>query len=118
MKVLVCGDRNYADYNAIKNYLLKNNVSCVVQGEAPGADSLAKRAAQELGIKVLSYPANWSQLGLKAGPIRNVQMLSENPDIEQVVAFHDDIHNSKGTKHMVNHASAKGYKTLVVEKKK
>lgn len=118
MKVIICGDRNYSDYKAIKEFLKNSDVTCVVQGEAPGADSLAKKAALELGIEVLSYPANWSALGKKAGPIRNAQMLSENPDVRQVIAFHDDFNASKGTKHMINHAAAKGYDTRVVEKKK
>jgi len=45
-------------------------------------------------------------------------MLKDNPDIDLVVAFHDDIENSKGTKHMVNIAQKNGIKTLLFEKKK
>lgn len=118
MKILVCGDRKYQDYDAIFNFLSQKRPSCVVHGAAPGADSLAGKAAQALGIPVLEYPADWNRYKLAAGPMRNCQMLVENSDIKLVAAFHDDIENSKGTKHMVSIAQKKGIETLLFEKKK
>lgn len=117
-KVLICGDRAYADYDSILAFLKSYYPSCVVHGAAPGADSLAGKAAKELQIPVKDYPADWDKYNRAAGPIRNTLMLKDNPDIDLVVAFHDDIENSKGTKHMVNIAHKNGIKTLLFEKKK
>lgn len=75
----------------------------IIEGEAAGADSIARDVAESLGIPVEKYPANWTAHGLAAGPIRNRQMLTEGkPDA--VLAFHDDIEASKGTKDMVQAA--------------
>jgi hypothetical protein len=71
-----------------------------IEGEAKGADSLARDVALELGFKVLSFPADWDKYHRAAGPIRNRQMLTEGkPDL--VLAFHQDLTRSKGTKNMV-----------------
>jgi hypothetical protein len=36
--------------------------------------------------KIQSFPANWIKYGITAGPIRNLEMIKENPDL--VLAFH------------------------------
>lgn len=51
----------------------------------------------------LPFPAKWKEFGRAAGPIRNQQMLDEGKP-ELVLAFHDDLENSKGTKDMVGRA--------------
>ena len=96
MKVLVCGGRDYKDLKKVYEVLDKlhndYSITIIVHGAAPGADSLADRWASQEGIPRLSYPAEWEKykkLGQKnpAGPIRNAQMLKENPDIELAVSF-------------------------------
>jgi hypothetical protein len=52
------------------------------------------------------YKADWSKLGLAAGPARNHQMLDQQPD--EVWAFHDDMGRSKGTRECVNEAARRG----------
>ena len=48
----------------------------------------------------------WRSYGKKAGPIRNVTMFQkEKPDV--VLAFHDNLEESRGTKHMVEFARRK-----------
>ena len=75
----------------------------VVEGGAPGADLLSKKAAISLNIEYREYKADWKKYGRAAGPKRNQQMLDcERPDL--VVAFHPNINESKGTKDMVNRA--------------
>ena len=59
-----------------------------------------------MGFAVRSYPADWTTYGKAAGPIRNKVMLDQGLDI--VIAFHPDIEQSKGTRHMVSIARAKG----------
>jgi hypothetical protein len=63
--------------------------------------------AEELGIPVLSFPADWARFGRAAGPIRNQRMLDEGkPTL--VLAFHNNIVESKGTKDMVKRARKAG----------
>jgi hypothetical protein len=62
-----------------------------------GADTLAGIIAEQIGLQVEVYPADWNRHGQAAGPIRNQQMLDQGrPDI--VLAFHANISQSKGTK--------------------
>ena len=65
------------------------------------------RRARNNGVKLHEYPADWARHGKRAGPLRNLRMLHEGrPDL--VLAFHDDIENSKGTAHMVTIAQRAG----------
>ena len=104
MRVLICGDRHWCDNDTIKKYLEslpKDTV--IIEGEAPGADIMAREEAQKLGLKVLWFPAEWAKYGRSAGPIRNKRMLDEDkPDL--VVAFHNNIEKSKGTRNMLKQA--------------
>lgn len=64
---------------------------------------MAGQACRELKISFVPFPAHWDIHGRAAGPIRNQQMLDEGlPDM--VIAFHDDIASSKGTKDMISRA--------------
>ena len=107
MRLLICGDRNWTDAKMIASVLRELNPRVVIEGEARGADSLARIEAERMGIPVLKFPAEWGKYHRAAGPIRNAQMLREGrPDM--VVAFHDDLDSSKGTKHMVGLARKAG----------
>ena len=107
MTVLVCGDRNWSSLAAIRRRLRALPPDTVViEGEARGADTLARVAAQELGFRVRKFPARWSEYGRAAGPIRNQQMLDAGPDL--VLAFHADLAHSKGTADMVRRATKAG----------
>lgn len=124
MRVLVTGDRNWTDYRIIAtvlNGLLKSAISdmeelVVIDGQAEGADSFAGAwyGGAEDGIHAIHthvtherYPALWELQGKAAGPMRNTRMLVDGkPDV--VIAFHNNLENSKGTKHMVNIAKRAG----------
>jgi len=109
MKVLVTGDRNWSNRTIIRHALLDlPDKSIIVHGAARGADSIAGEIAEKWDIKVLSYPAQWEVYGKAAGSIRNRQMLEENPDIELVLAFHNNIEKSKGTRDMCSIADKQG----------
>jgi hypothetical protein len=114
MRVLICGDRNWKDYKLIKVTLSAiPDVSLVIEGECRGADVFGKAAALSLGIPVEKYPADWNAHGKAAGPIRNRLMLDAGkPDL--VLAFHDDIEHSKGTKDMKNVAESAGIEVRVI----
>ena len=84
----------------------------VIEGEAKGADTLARIAAESMNLFVDKYPADWSTYALAAGPIRNSQMLIEGkPDC--VVGFNNHIKTSKGTKHMLGIALKAGVPTFL-----
>jgi hypothetical protein len=107
MRVLFCGDRHWTSRHVIYRWMVKVKPTVVIEGEARGADRIAREVADSLGIPVERYPANWSQYHRAAGPIRNKQMLVEGkPDL--VLAFHDDLNSSKGTKNMVTLAQKAG----------
>lgn len=113
MKLLVCGDRHWVDQEFILEAIKKVSPELVIEGGAPGADTLARIAASRLKIPVVEFKAEWNTYGRAAGPIRNIKMLVEGkPDL--VVAFHDDIKNSKGTKHMLEEAKKRGIRTILL----
>lgn len=91
MRLLICGSRAWTDGELILAELRKlAGVAVVIEGEAPGADTLARQAAEQLGIPVLPFHADWDRYGRGAGPRRNQQMLDEgHPDL--VVAFSEDV---------------------------
>lgn len=113
MKVLVCGDRNWADRELIREALkLLSGQDTIIEGGARGADTMAKGVAEELGLNVEVFKAEWKKYGRAAGPIRNRQMLDEKPD--RVLAFHDNLEESKGTKDTVTEARRRGIPVSVI----
>lgn len=129
MRLLICGDRHWEDFHIITTTLhgfLSDAATnfdklVIIEGCAKGADSIAchwydgrdRRPRHEL-VKHEHYPADWETHGKPAGPIRNRQMLGVGkPDI--VVAFHDDLDNSKGTKDMVDIAKAAKVPVYVIK---
>ena len=103
MRILCCGDRHWKDYYVIHARLsvYKDKDVTIIHGNALGADRMSAQVAIELGLSIKSFQAEWARYGKAAGPIRNQRMLDEGrPDL--VLAFHNDIRNSKGTKDMIN----------------
>jgi len=112
LKVLVCGSRHFNDERLMENVLKQYDISCVIEGEARGADTLARRYAERQGISVDAFPAQWDLHGKAAGPIRNTQMLRiGKPDL--VIAFLAK--DSRGTKNMIDQARKAGVNTIVVD---
>jgi len=107
MIVLFTGDRDWTRKGPVEMviyglYLKYGDALRIVHGGAPGLDSIAGEVATEIlsANKVTVYPAEWSRFGKAAGPIRNRQMLEENPEL--VIAFHNNLwEGSVGTKDMV-----------------
>jgi len=112
MKILVCGDRYWKSKFIIKKYLEYFNPSLVIEGGCKGADQIAAKAADELGIPVKPFPAKWGLYGKAAGPIRNRKMLDEKPDL--VLAFHFEITESSGTADTLFEAEKRGIPYAVI----
>jgi hypothetical protein len=113
MKVLVCGGRDWTNGRVIRKRLI--DLPCntiVIEGGCKGADLIAREIALEIGLEVVEFPAAWKKYGRSAGINRNIKMLDTNPHL--VIAFHDDISKSKGTKHTVSEARKRGIEVEVV----
>jgi SLOG family YspA-like protein len=113
--ILCCGDRNWTNAETILTALSRfaNQEITVIHGNASGADRMSALIASKLGFKVIAFTPDWNLYGRSAGPIRNRKMLVEGkPDL--VLAFHNDLEKSKGTKNMVNQARRKGVKVEVI----
>lgn len=112
MIVLITGSRYWKNIESIANELEKlPEDTIIVHGNAKGADTIAGVVAKELGFSVKEYPADWSTHGKAAGAIRNRQMFDQEK-IDKIIAFHEDINSSKGTKDMINYARAKGFENI------
>ncbi len=122
MRILICGDRDWINKKLIKETLEKvkesllkdgDVITVVIEGECRGADIMGRECAEELKIPVMKFPADWKRFPKAAGPIRNKQMLVEGkPDL--ILAFHNNIQNSKGTKNMIEISSKAGIKVILV----
>jgi hypothetical protein len=116
-RVLVCGDRHWKDDRLIHGALAalkeRHGRFVVIEGGANGADTLAWHVAtDELLLDVETFPADWTKYKRAAGPLRNRQMLDTKPDL--VLAFHDNIERSRGTKDCVEEARRRGIPVRVV----
>ncbi len=112
MRVLVTGGRSYSD----KAYLWSildgygpPEVSEIISGMAPGADTFAAEWAERFGFPLHKFPADWRKHGRAAGPIRNQRMIDEGkPDL--VIAFP----GGTGTADCVRRAEAAGIRVIRV----
>lgn len=107
MKIVITGSRDWDDgkYILARLWQLPDD-SVIHQGEAAGADTLAKNAALVLNHIVRSHPALWALHGKAAGIIRNCEMLKTKPDL--VIAFRRGGLASRGTTHCIEEARAMG----------
>lgn len=109
MRLLVCGGRNFADaekMDAKLRSILRDGAMTphtIIHGGASGADTLAGEWAALNGCLCEVYPADWSNHGRAAGPIRNRQMIVEGRP-HAVLAME----GGKGTANMVKQAIAAG----------
>ena len=114
MRLLICGDRNWTDgavilsaVNYLKQTYNSDSIEVIIEGDAKGADKLSGMVAHALSIPLLVFPAPWNVYGNTAGLIRNKQMFDKGKPTK-VLAFHDELGKSKGTKHMISIAHKSG----------
>lgn len=119
MRILVCGDRDWTNRELIAEVLVSIPFDTLIEGEARGADMLAREVAEEFSYSVeagsiLPFPADWNKYGKAAGPIRNSQMLREGKPA-LAVAFHNHIEESRGTADMLCKAEDAGVPYCLIE---
>lgn len=132
-RAIIAGGRTFNDYMLLvktMDFLLSEKIKegykiIIVEGEAPGADSLGKRYAVLKGFEVDAYPADWNDLNAfpclvklnkrgepynaLAGIVRNEQM-AKNADA--AVVFWDG--KSTGSKNMIDNAKKYGLELKVI----
>lgn len=119
LRIIIAGSRSFSDYgllcetmDQLKNVIAAADKIVIISGTARGADQLGERYAEEHGIEIKRFPADWEAFGRSAGHIRNREMakyaIEENG---YLVAFWDG--ESRGTKGMIDYATQIGMKVLV-----
>jgi hypothetical protein len=80
LRVVIAGSRDFNHYPLLQeklDFFLQHYPTTeieIVSGTARGADRLGERYAQERGISLRKFPADWDRFGKKAGYLRNKQM--------------------------------------------
>lgn len=121
MRILVCGGRDFDDWNwlsfelekviidSYRSFVYAREYVTIISGDAIGADWLTRAWAKYYCFGYEGYPADWKKYKRAAGAIRNQQMLDEGkPDL--VIAFP----GGSGTADMVRRAKKAGIKVIEV----
>lgn len=110
MNILVCGGREFSDYQLLSEVLNDYSKSglMIIHGGARGADSMAGKWAEANGVHSAEVRALWADYGKSAGFKRNSAMLNLKPDL--VLAFSGGV----GTKMMVDLARRAGVEVVEV----
>lgn len=108
MKTIIAGSRDRSLSSVDKELLATLGITEVVCGGARGIDTDGRLWAEEQGIPVKMFPADWNKYGKSAGCIRNEEMAVY---ADMLVAFWDG--ESRGTKHMIRVAGEAGLKVIV-----
>jgi len=102
MKLIIAGGRDYRlTPKDIERLNALENITEVVSGCAPGADTEGENWAREQSIPVKVFKADWKKYGRGAGPKRNQAMA----DYADAVALFP---GGKGTENMYKQAQKAG----------
>lgn len=107
MKVVICGSRDCEKLALIEKAVKESGfeITCVISGDARGADKLADLWAKNNKIDRVIMPANWEGRGKSAGIFRNLRMIEY---ADGVIAIWDG--KSRGTKNSIETAKNLGKK--------
>lgn len=117
--VLVTGSRDWTDRDIIFGQLDRLDTQLVVHGDARGADSIAAEWAHAHGCPQVPMPAQWNELGMTAGTVRNGHMLDVLKALRAcgwtVIILAFPLPSSKGTWSMVGMAKKAGFVVTIVQ---
>lgn len=102
-KMGIIGSRTFNNYKYMKEILDSFSFSEIVSGGAKGADSLARRYAEEKNIPITEILPEWDKYGKSAGFKRNKLIIDQS---DAIVAFWDGV--SRGTAHSISLARKNG----------
>jgi len=117
MRVIIAGGRDFNNYPFLVKecdkilHDIKDDI-LIISGVAEGADKLGLKYAIEKQYQCIKCPAKWyinGKIDRGAGYKRNIVMADM---ANMLIAFWDG--ESKGTKHMIETAKAKGLKVEVI----
>jgi predicted Rossmann fold nucleotide-binding protein DprA/Smf involved in DNA uptake len=114
MKLAIVGGRDFDNYEKMRGAFdfFFGTISAsieIVSGGAIGADSLAKKLAQDNKMGYVEYLPDWDKYGRSAGFKRNRQ-IAEYADM--ILVFWNG--KSHGTKNTIDHAAELKKNTVVV----
>jgi len=111
MHIIVAGSRDFNDWERLCRILDKEVKpgDTIVSGAARGADQMGEQYANAHNIPVLRMPAHWTLYGKSAGYRRNEAMADR---AQKAIVFWDG--QSRGSKHMIDIAHARGLEVLIV----
>mgnify|MGYP000925200024 CR=1 FL=1 len=123
MIIVVTGGRNFNDSTALYaaldalNETSGDHIEEIWNGGMTGADALSSRWAYDRKVNTVCVGARWGDLGPKAGPTRNVEMLTKvtsrwfNNDHEIVVVAFS---GGRGTAHCTAEARRRGFRVIEI----
>lgn len=114
-KIIVAGPRDFWNYSFIVKAIEDNIKSPdweLVEGEAPGVDTVARNYAEFKGISVHKFPADWDKHGKAAGMIRNREMAEFVGPEGGLLAIWNG--TSVGTGGMIKTAKEMGIRTKII----
>jgi Bifunctional DNA primase/polymerase, N-terminal/YspA, cpYpsA-related SLOG family len=127
--ILVTGDRRWSHPDRLARVLDQAAADAggpvqLLVGDCPtGADRHVVRWARQRGIPLQVFRARWAQMAAEgrprraAGPLRNLAMLDVLDQADgdrRVLAFHDDLARSRGTRQLVAAARRRGYPVTLI----
>jgi len=115
MRTIIAGSRDITDYEYFCKVMkqMKFTPTVILSGGARGVDSMGERWANENGIPIERYPADWNKYGKRAGYIRNKEMVDH---AKVLIALWDG--QSPGTKNTIDLAKMKNLKVFVARYKR
>lgn len=110
MRTIIAGSRGITDYAVVEEAVRASGFTptVVLSGAARGVDRLGERWAREHDVLCQCHPAPWKEMGRRAGLLRNEVMAGM---ADALIAIWDG--ESRGTKHMIETALAKGLTVYV-----
>jgi hypothetical protein len=112
IRVIVTRQRDWTAYN-IATVVLSRLIRrygrggfVIVHGDCGGIDATFREACRDRQIPEEAHPARWDELGKKAGPIRNQEMVDAGADF--AIAVHRSLGYSRGTSDCVRRCLAAG----------
>ena len=113
MRIIVAGSRGFDCYWLLESkldfYIGSHQSAQIISGTARGADQLGEKYAENRGLSIERFPADWDTHGKRAGYIRNEQMARY---ATHAVIFWDG--SSRGTASMIKLCKTYNLKYRVV----
>lgn len=110
MRTIIAGSRSITNYKDIEDAVYFSGIlpTIIISGGAKGVDFLGELFSKNHGLPLEVFPAEWEKYGRGAGFKRNALMASK---ADALIAIWDG--SSRGTKHMINIATAMKLKVYV-----